>query len=134
MDVQLEGAQLKIYRCSSVGFVQDIAFLHAPTRTLIEADLLLNLPPKEQVRTLVCSLRSKVLVRAMPDRPIIPIDRHTVRTLDKAVFAPIPVAAHAARHAPPPAIHLQPREQGQGRHEGGGGKGRGVGLWCVLLF
>ncbi|TNY19006.1 hypothetical protein DMC30DRAFT_418305 [Rhodotorula diobovata] len=27
---------------------QDIAFLHAPTKTLIEADLLLNLPPTEQ--------------------------------------------------------------------------------------
>ena len=28
--------------------LQDIAFLHAPTKTLIEADLLFNLPPTEQ--------------------------------------------------------------------------------------
>lgn len=118
----------------SVGLAQDIAFLHAPTRTLIEADLLLNLPPKEQVSTHVSSLQREMLIRAMPDRPIIPIDPHTVRALDEAVFAPVPVAAHATRHAPPPTFHLQSREQGQGRYEGGGGKGCGVGLWCVLLF
>lgn len=29
--------------------LQDIAFLHAPTKTLIQADLLFNLPPTEQV-------------------------------------------------------------------------------------
>lgn len=29
---------------------QDIAFLHAPTKTLIQADLLFNLPPTEQAR------------------------------------------------------------------------------------
>lgn len=29
---------------------QDIAFLHVPTRTLIQADLMFNLPPTEQVR------------------------------------------------------------------------------------
>lgn len=29
---------------------QDIAFLHKPSKTLIEADLLFNLPPKEQAR------------------------------------------------------------------------------------
>lgn len=35
--------------CSRLGSEQDIAFLHAPTKTMIEADLLLNLAPHEQV-------------------------------------------------------------------------------------
>ena len=56
--IQTGSSRLNTLR-RTVALVQDIAFLHAPTRTLIEADLLLNLPPKEQVRTFVPSHRKE---------------------------------------------------------------------------
>lgn len=76
MGIQAEGSQLNtLPRCPAIA--QDIAFLHAPTRTLIEADLLLNLPPKEQVRTLVPFLESEQLVRALPNPPLTRLTRST---------------------------------------------------------
>ncbi|GAA5986870.1 hypothetical protein JCM10908_000933 [Rhodotorula pacifica] len=42
------GGEIKSADFGKAFINEDIAFLHAPTRTLIEADLLLNLPPKEQ--------------------------------------------------------------------------------------
>lgn len=45
--------RLQIKACYFSGFQnQDVAFLHVQSKTLIEADLLFNLPGKEQVRLL----------------------------------------------------------------------------------
>lgn len=41
---------------------KDVAFLHMPSKSLIEADLLLNLPANEQVCTLFVSLLTVLTV------------------------------------------------------------------------
>ncbi|KAK4703291.1 hypothetical protein P7C70_g2925, partial [Phenoliferia sp. Uapishka_3] len=58
-----EGVSGGEIKCADFGkaFVnEDVAFLHAPTKTLIEADLLFNLPCHEQVRSFIYAVDSKL--------------------------------------------------------------------------